>query len=307
MSTRKERQNLNSIYASEKIKQEIWPDFVAHFKSSSTAASYKADLDEVMNILEKDFLKLTKKDVEVYFADLQRKVEEKKLQPITVSKKIKEAHSFATYILENKEKYKIRKSYKDEFEPYLKVVAKQEKFVNSVPIEDVDRLFQAAKEDEMAYCILALMHRAGLSSTEIIQLKMDNLGVYDNGVYAFVEGRKEYCYIPEDVAQILESYISTRSDKEFLFYNGRGNPLNTMYISRMMKKYTLQAGIPAYSAEHIRNTCAVTMFAYGATQKQVAGQLGITQIQVKRYKNLSYKENLMREANALVKLKLTPP
>ena len=63
--------------------------------------------DEIMNLFQKDFLKLTKKDVQNYFEFLQNKVAEKKLQPITVSKKIKEAHSFADYILQNKEKYGI--------------------------------------------------------------------------------------------------------------------------------------------------------------------------------------------------------
>ncbi len=298
---------MNSIYASEKTKQVIWPDFIAHFKSSSTTASYRADLDELMNFLQKDFLKITKKDVEIYFEDLQKKVEEKRLQPITVAKKIKEAHSFADYIVQNKEKYKIKKTFRDEFEPYLKLVAKQQRFANLVPVEDIDKLYQAAKDDEMAYCIFALLHRVGLSSTEIIHLKIEDLGIYEDGVYVFVELRKEYCYIPEDVYQILENYIEKNEIKEYLFCNRRGNQLNTMFISRLMKKYTLQAGIPAYSAENIRNTCAVTMFAYGATPKQVAGQLGITQVQVRRYQNLSYKENLRREASSLVKLKLTPP
>ena len=68
-----------------------------------------------------------------------------------------------------------------------------------------------------------------------------------------------------------------------------------MYISRLMKKYTLQAGIPSYSAENIRNTCAVTMFAYGATPKQLARQMGVTKIQIRRYQNLSYRENLLKE------------
>ena len=38
---------------------------------------------------------------------------------------------------------------------------------------------------------------------------------------------------------------------EYLFYNRNGGPLNKMYISRMLKKYTQKAGIPAYSAEKI--------------------------------------------------------
>lgn len=298
---------MNSIYVSEKISQEIWPDFIAHFKSDSTAASYRADIDEIMNLFQKDFLKLTKKDVQEYYEILQNKVTEKKLQPITVSKKIKEAHSFADYILQNKEKYNVKKTYKDEFAPYIKLVAKQEPFVNSVPIEHIDQLLRVAQYDKQAYAILALLHRVGLSSTEIVNLKMDNLGIYADGAYAFIESRKEYCFIPEDVLEIIQSHVEESEDTEFLFSNRSGKQLNIMYISRLMKKYTLQAGIPSYSAENIRNTCAVTMFAYGATPKQVARQMGITKIQIKRYQNLSYRDNLLKEASSLVKLKITPP
>ena len=298
---------MNSIYASEKLRQEIWPDFIAHFKSGSTVASYRTDIDEIMNLFQKDFLKLTKNDVQEYYTYLQNKVSEQKLQPITVSKKMKEAHSLADYILQNREKYSVKKTYKDEFAPYLKLVAKQEPFVNAVPVEHMDKLFLAAQNDKMAYAVLALLHRVGLSSTEIVNLKMDNMGIYDDGAYAFIESRKEYCFVPEDVLEIMQSYIEERADTEYLFSNRRGNQLNTMFISRLMKKYTLQAGIPSYSAENIRNTCGVTMFAYGATAKQVARQMGVTKIQIKRYQNLSYRENLLKEANSLVKLKITPP
>lgn len=298
---------MNSIYSSAKLKQEIWPDFTAHFKSSSTALSYRTDIDEIMNLLQKDFLKITKKDVQEYYTYLQDKIAERKLQPITVAKKIKEAHSLADFILQNREKYGVKKTYKDEFAPYIKLVAKQEPFVNSVPVEHIDKLFLEAQNDKMAYSVLALLHRVGLSSTEIINLKIDNLGIYDDGAYAFIESRKEYCFIPEDVLEVIQSYMEERVDTKYLFSNSRGNQLNTMYISRLMKKYTLQAGIPSYSAENIRNTCAVTMFAYGATPKQVARQMGVTKIQIKRYQNLSYRENLLKEANSLVKLKITPP
>ena len=49
------------------------------------------------------------------------------------------------------------------------------------------------------------------------------------------------------------------------------------------------------------------MFAYGAAPEQVARQMGITRMQIHRYRNLSYRENLAREANHLVKLKVEPP
>jgi len=75
----------------------------------------------------------------------------------------------------------------------------------------------------------------------------------------------------------------------------------------MMKKYTAKAGVPSYSAEALRNVCAVAMFAYGASPEQVASQMGITQMQIKRYKNISYREDLARKANHLVKIKVESP
>lgn len=42
----------------------------------------------------------------------------------------------------------------------------------------------------------------------------------------------------------------------------------------MLKKFTSLAGISSYSAENIRNTCGVTLFAYGAKPEQVARQMG---------------------------------
>ena len=83
--------------------------------------------------------------------------------------------------------------------------------------------------------------------------------------------------------------------------------MNLMYISRMMKKYTTKAGIPSYSAESIRNTCGVTLFAYGAQPEQAAAQMGSTQMQIHRYRKLSYREQMMRAAGRLVKVKVLPP
>ena len=80
-----------------------------------------------------------------------------------------------------------------------------------------------------------------------------------------------------------------------------------MYISRLMKKYAKKAGIPCYSAESIRNTCGVTMFSYGADSRQVAKQMGITKVQIKRYDNVIYRDSIQKAANNLVKVKVEPP
>uniref|UniRef100_UPI004056C3DA tyrosine-type recombinase/integrase n=1 Tax=Agathobacter sp. TaxID=2021311 RepID=UPI004056C3DA len=298
---------MNSIYASEQLKQVIWQDFITHFKSISSIVSYQSDIDEYLNYIQKDFLLQNSTDAENFYAHLIQKSDAGKIKPNTIAKKIRELHSFATYICENRENYQIPKSFKDEFLPYLGYLAKLEKYAKSVPIEHIDRMMKAAQDDLMAYCIITLLYRVGLSSTEIVELKLAHFEAYDNGVYAFVPGRKEASYIPEDVYLILERYLAAREEHEYLFYNSRRNKLNIKYISRMIKKYAQLAGVPAYSAETLRNSCAFTMFTYDANPEQVAKQMGVTQTMIKRYQSRVYKDNVLKNANQLIKIKVELP
>lgn len=298
---------MKSLFASILVSQEIWSDFTAHFKSKTTKGSYQTDISEIMDYFEKDFLAISEDEVREYFTLLKNKVMDGRLKPGTMAKKFRELHSFAEYICENREKYYVPEEYQDYYYPYLKLVAKQEKFVRSIPIEHIDKLLLASEGDSMVYSILTLLYRAGFTSTQIIELKPEDFGVYENGVYVHVKGREEACYIPEDAVLVLNTYMSARQANPYLFYNKRGNKLNTMYISRMMQNYCRKAGIPSYSAESLRNTCGVTLYAYGAKDGQVAGQFGNTQIQIKRYKDISYKESLLKKANQLVKVKVLPP
>nr|WP_305182524.1 tyrosine-type recombinase/integrase [uncultured Schaedlerella sp.] len=298
---------MNSIYASDQFCQVIWPDFTAHFRNKSTEASYRTDVIEFMSIYQMDFLQITDGTVEDYYAKMQEKVEAGLVQPSTMAKKFRELHSLAAFICEERERYQIPGTFQDYFFPYLNHVAKIEKHAKSIPIDHIDQILAAAQDDEMAYCIFVLMQRAGLSSTEIAELKVEDFSAYDNGVYVFVTGRNGSCFVPEDAFIILEKYLASRTEQEYLFYNSRGNKLNTMYISRLMKKYTKAAGVPGYSAEALRNSCAVTMFAYNASPEQVARQIGVTEIQIKRYKNMAYRDSLMRAANGLVKIRVELP
>lgn len=298
---------MKSIYASKLTSQVIWTDFTAHFRSSTTAASYEADLSEVMNYFEKDFIQIGQADIKEYYEMMQNKITQNIIKPATVAKKFRELHSFAEYICNNRIKYDIQGEYRDEYAPYLKNLEKQKKFAKCVEVQHIDRLLQAAEDEIQSYTILVMLYRVGLTSTEIIALKPDDLAIYENGMYVSVTGRKQLCYIPDDAAEVLQNYLKQRQDMTYLFYNKRGNPLNLMYISRLMKKLAKSAGVPEYSAESIRNTCGVTLYAYGAQPKQVAGQLGVTEIQIHRYRNMAYRNNLQKEANHLVKLQVIPP
>ena len=159
----------------------------------------------------------------------------------------------------------------------------------------------------MCYVILILLYRTGLTSTEIIDIRMQDLEELADGYYLWIRNRNEATFLPEDVITSLGLYLDERGDNDYLFYNKQGRQLNTMYISRIIKKYTTKAEIPSYSAEMLRNSCAFTLYAYGARDKQVAAQLGVTQTRIRRYKDMHYKTNIQKQAQHLVKLKVEPP
>lgn len=288
-------------------RSELWRSFIRHFKNEETGNAYLTEIQEFEQFCEKSFLETEESDVEAYYFLLKEKVESGQLSARTFAKKFWEIHSFAAYADAHREEFGIPSGFADEFYPYLKKIKAEEQFVYSVPIEHLDALYRAAQEDLMAYTMIALIHRAGLSSTEIAMLKPEDLSVYENGTFAYIEGQERSCFIPEDAAAILTHFLEERENVEFLFYNRSKNPLNKMYISRMLKKYTQKAGIPSYSAEKIRTTCGQTLFSYGAKAGQVAKQMGITRTQIQKYQNRRYRDDLLVNANTLVKIKVEPP
>ena len=291
----------------EFVNSRLWNLFRSRFKSSTTEASYWSDIQEFCRFTGKAFSDTDTGDVVRYYEYLSDRTEQGKISPLTMTKKFRELHSFAMFCA-GSEEADDQKSSEDHFQPYLKQMAKERRLARSIPVEDMDALLQAVSGNLMSYAILTLMYRAGLSSTEIINLDGEADFIrYDDGIYAVVKGRRELCRIPEDAWQILTAYMEQRDIHPSLFYNRSGRPLNAMYISRMMKKYCRKAGIQNYSAESIRNSCAFNLFAYGAGPEQVAEQMGRTERQIKRYKGISYRGNLRKHAENLVKMKIEKP
>ena len=258
------------------VNTQMWNLFRKKFKSETTEASYWSDIREFCRITGKEFTESDSSDVRKYYNRMNDQVRDGRLSRITLTKKFRELHSYASFLMEQGEYLEEREH--DYFYPYLKTMTKESALAGAVPVEEMDALLKAASDDRMAYTILTLMYRAGMTSTEIIGISgEDDFIEYDDGVYATISGREEPCYIPDDAWIILKEYMDQRLVCDTLFYNRSGRPLNTMYISRMMKKYCSLAGIRNYSAQAVRNSCAFNMFAYGASDGQTARQMGRTE------------------------------
>ncbi len=289
----------------EFVNRELWEMFKKRFKSETTEASYWSDIMEFCRFCGKNLKDTKRGDVERYYAFMRNKIENGRISPLTVTKKFRELHSFLQFAAKECDD---RTEYKDDFYPYLKSMEKERNLARSVPVDEMDALLEAASEDLMSYTILVLMYRAGLSSMEIAGMDgPEDLVMYGDEGYVLVSGREEPVYIPPDAWEILMRYMDQRENHPSLFYNRSGRRLNTMYISRMMKKYCRKAGINDHSAEAVRNCCAFNLFSYGASPKQVAEQMGRTQQQIRRYRGMNYRGSLRRHADQLVKIRIESP
>lgn len=289
------------------VNPKIWEIFCGTFGSSLTEASYLSDISEFCRITQQDFLDTTEKDVETYFNEMSDRVFAGRLCGRTVTKKFRELHSFYRFCME----HQFVRTQINVFDLYLRKFEGESEHASVITPDDMDRLLKAAQNDLTAYVLLTAMYRAGISSTELITLKsIHEFEVHEEGVFLLPGKRKEYCYVPDDVWQLLKEYDETVADirrESAFFVNRRGRRLNMMFFSRMMHMYTAAAGIERYSSREVTAACYANLFAYGVRKKDIAKQKGRTQIQIGRYNIPGYAAKLKKAANEAVKIQITPP
>lgn len=296
-----------SVYASKTTKERIWAEFSKRFKNAASHNVYFCDINEAMDYLEKDFIDFRREDTDKYYNYLIKKTKAHLLKATTVKKKLNELHKFSEFIVEYREVFGASDKFEDFFRQYAIQYVADYETTQLLPIQKIDAILQSARENLMDYLILSLAFRMTLKSTQIIELKKENFIADPNGVYLIMPNKRDIKYVPEDIVVILEQYLATREEKEYLFYNKWGRQLNKQYLHRMLRKHTAQAGVESCSMQDLRNTGAGVMFAYGVEPQHVAKQMGVTSIHIKRYDNVLYKYNLLREASDVVQLKILPP
>lgn len=290
---------------------KIWKLFSKRFRNANSCNVYFGDINEFLDYCKKDFLDITQIDADQFYHYLHEKVKQDLLRLTTVKKKIKELHKFSDFIIEiaQQELVKIPHTFDNFFYRYAVQYFAEEEIKKVPTLTEIDKLMDVAKNDIMTYTILAIVERIGLKSTDICNLKPNDIIRDGKESFLIIKRKKEreIRLIPEDVWIILEDYLNHRLHYEYLFYNKWGKKLNTQYFHLKMRTLTEQAGVPHYSLKDLRNVCGIVLFAYGVKPKQVAQQLGITTMHVGRYDKESYGKNMMKEVDKLVHLKIMPP
>ena len=250
--------------------------------SSNTLQSYKRDITQYQEYIDKNglnFLKIDNEDIDKYFEYL--KAMNKKTS--TISRNLATIRSFYQFLLRTK---KIKK------DPTVGVQSpKVEKKVPSIlSSQEVELLLEQPKTVDLKgirdKAMLEFAYATGMRVTEIISLNIDDVNLEDAYVVCNSGFKKRNIPLGSISKKALEEYIKSarpiliKDEKvEALFVNINGKRLTRQGFWKIVKFYKEQAHITKEITPHVlRHSFATHLLQNGADLKAIQTMLGHSDI-----------------------------
>jgi integrase/recombinase XerD len=145
--------------------------------------------------------------------------------------------------------------------------------------EDIQRLFEASKENERDNSILKILYYTGLRKFEVVNLNVGDINTKEEILYVF-NGKgnsNKVINIHPEAVESVKSYLEVRqprhSSEEALFLNQDGYRLGRASIQHIVKKYSAKARITKRIYPHLfRVSLATHMAENGCSLEEIRRQ-----------------------------------
>ena len=258
---------MTSDFLSERFLN-IFEEFSHTLKGIRTRRDYLTYCRQICSYAQKDFFLLNREDAKGWLNSL---ISSGKFKTGTIATKISALTSVSSFLLEKGLiTYNVFEDlYVERPDTYLKL--------SDIPsLEELDTLLAAVKDNDVLFAILSLIIRVGLTASEAVRIRCDDLALFPNGSAKLTIHKGKYArtvMIPSDVVEILASRLK---GGDYIFYNQYGNPLRLNNLQTALKKAEVAAGMERFwTLQEIRHAALLFMLKSGAAQEDVAVHAGV--------------------------------
>ena len=239
--------------------------------SKNTEISYREDITNFLNYLEKKQLNYKKIDGEI-IRDYLKYLDEDKLKNSTIARRISALRTFYNYLLnKNIVDTNLFNSIRN---PKL-----EKKLPNYLSYEELAKILNnidtSTKVGLRNRLLVELFYATGCRVSEMINIKVSDINKSNNSIRIMGKGSKErIVYFGEYAKDYLDKYLSI-IDTEYLFTHDNGDKLNIhdveYNISDLVKNLALKTHVTPHT---LRHTFATHLLNNGADIKTVQELLG---------------------------------
>ncbi len=260
--------------------------------SKNTIESYKRDLTQFNNFIDKKVTDIEDSDIKKYLKELNILKESNK----TVARFISSLRTFYKFLiiekivtknpLENIELPKLNKS-----------------LPKTLDEDDIDKLLNIKLTDNYSFrnkAMIELMYATGLRVTELINLKIQDIDINMALLRTMGKGSKERIIPIGDYAlHYLELYILNYRDSmlkkeynDYLFLNNHGKQMTRQGFFKILKKIAVENEIEKdFSPHTLRHSFATHLLNHGADLRSIQELLGHSDISTTQiYTHVSNKQ-----------------
>lgn len=252
-------------------------DYLSNQKnySKNTIKSYKKDISQFISFLKEekigDFEKVGYDD----FIKFISKLKSSEFKEKSIGRKIAAIKSFYKFLT-------LRKYIKKNPALLIKSPKIPERLPNFLTYNEVLKILEIPPRDNWQYlrdrAIIELLYSTGIRVGELVNLKIEDINFAEEVIKVKGKGRKERIVpVGKFALDCLIEYIERRPNKgeKFVFLNKYGKKLTERSVERIIKKYSIIAGINKKVTPHtLRHTFATHLLDRGADLRFVQELLG---------------------------------
>ena len=250
--------------------------------SENTITSYLADVNKLLDFLEKNHINYDIKDINYeILSEFISQIIEEGLDEKSQSRIISGIRSFFKYLL-------IEDIISDDPTSLLEMPKTGRKLPTVLTVEEIEKIIMAIDVSDVLghrnRAIIEVLYGCGLRVSECAELKISNIFFNDEFIKVIGKGNKQRL-VPlgsaakREIDNYFKSFrnhiVPKKGHADFLFLNRRGSKLSRVMIFNIVKDACQRAGIQKLISPHtFRHSFATHLLEGGADLRVVQEMLG---------------------------------